>query len=42
MNLSELESYSPGDYFYDVRDQLKRHVYERSKAAFRAGDSARD
>lgn len=42
MTLEEIESYSPGDYFYDVADQLKRHVYERSIRAFAAGDAARD
>src|SRR5437588_2330155 len=42
MDVSELESHSPGDYFYDVRDQLKRHIYERSMKAFAAGDRARD
>src|SRR5690606_34818530 len=27
---------------YDVKDQLKRHVYNRSAAAFALGDQARD
>src|SRR5437660_254406 len=42
MTVEELESFSPGDWFYDVRDQLKRHIYDRSIAAFRDGDSTRD
>lgn len=37
--LDHLEHWSPA---YDVRDQLKRHVYARSSAAFAAGDAARD
>lgn len=28
--------------FYDVRDQLKRHVYARTEQALAAGDAARD
>jgi hypothetical protein len=42
MNLQELEKASPGHYFYDLRDQLKWHVYRRSETAFAAGDAARD
>ncbi|HSV72304.1 MAG TPA: hypothetical protein VLH79_00925 [Chthonomonadales bacterium] len=42
MTLREIEAASPGDGFYDVRDQLKRHVYRRSDRAFAAGDRARD
>lgn len=42
MNIHELEQHSPGNFFYDVRDQLKQHVYRRSEAAFAAGDGARD
>lgn len=29
-------------YLYDVKDQFKRSVYDRSRAAFEAGDQARD
>lgn len=41
-SIEQLEDYSPGNYFYDVRDQLKRHIYRRSEQAFAAGDAARD
>ncbi|HLK55183.1 MAG TPA: prolyl oligopeptidase family serine peptidase [Chthonomonadaceae bacterium] len=42
MNIRQLEQLSPGQWFYDVRDQLKWHVYRRSEHAFAAGDAARD
>jgi cephalosporin-C deacetylase-like acetyl esterase len=42
MNLRQLEQVSPGQWFYDVRDQLKQHVYRRSERAFAAGDAARN
>lgn len=42
MTLEELERASPGDWFYNVRDQLREHVYQRSERAFDAGDAARD
>jgi cephalosporin-C deacetylase-like acetyl esterase len=42
MTLEDLERSSPGDWFYNVRDQLKDHVYRRSERAFAAGDAARD
>ena len=42
MNIQQLEEFSPGHWFYDVNDQLKRHVYQRSMQAFAAGDAARD
>lgn len=42
MNIQQLEAFSPGHGFYDVNDQLKRHIYRRSEAAFAAGDAARD
>jgi hypothetical protein len=42
MNLEALENSSPGHWIYDVNDQFKRHVYERSLRAFAAGDAARD
>lgn len=40
--LEQLETWSPFQSFYDVRDQLQRHVYARSSAAFAEGDAARD
>ena len=42
MHFTELENVSPGNYMYDVGDQLKRHVYERSMDAFKTGELARD
>ncbi len=42
MNFDELEHSSPGHWMYDVNDQLKRWVYERSQQAFATGDAARD
>lgn len=42
MNIEELERFGPSVGFYDVREQLRRHVYGRSEQAFRDGDSARD
>ncbi|HZT41199.1 MAG TPA: hypothetical protein VFA07_03375 [Chthonomonadaceae bacterium] len=41
-SFSELERNAPGDWFYDVHDQLKQHIYRRSERAFAAGDAARD
>ncbi len=41
MLIRELEGFSP-QWFYDVRDQLKRHVYGRSEEAFIKGDADRD
>jgi hypothetical protein len=40
MKINDLENISLG--IYDVKDQLKQHVYRRSVEAFAAGDSARD
>ncbi len=42
MNIQELEKSSPCHGFYDVRDQLKWHVYRRSERAFARGDAVRD
>ena len=42
MNPNEITIFAPDQYYYDVKDQLKRHVYERSVRAFAAGDAARD
>lgn len=42
MALESLQCLTPFSSLYDVRDQLKRHVYARSDAAFAAGDAARD
>ncbi len=41
MNVDQLESVTPADWFFDVRDQLKWHVYRRSERAFDAGDTLR-
>ena len=41
MSVQDLEGCSPNNYYY-VRDQLQRHVYDRSNEAFAAGDAARD
>jgi len=38
--MEELEQYRCT--LYETRDQLKRHVFDRADAAFRAGDEARD
>ncbi|HET6382312.1 MAG TPA: acetylxylan esterase [Armatimonadota bacterium] len=42
MSISDWDGVSPANYFYDLRDQLKQHVYGRSARAFAAGDAARD
>lgn len=42
MSLSDIERTTPATGFYDVRGQLQRHIYDRSLAAFAAGDAARD
>ena len=42
MTFAELESLHPVGDYYDVRDQFKRHVYDRSAEAFARGDRARD
>ncbi len=42
MSIQNYETVSPALHYYDVRDQLKRHVYGRSEQAFAAGESARD
>ncbi|HRU05519.1 MAG TPA: prolyl oligopeptidase family serine peptidase [Candidatus Brocadiia bacterium] len=42
MTFQELEKVSPANGYYDVRDQLKRHIYGRAKEAFAKGDAARD
>ncbi len=41
MTIEQLERLGPHG-LYDVRDQLKRHIYRRSEEAFAAGDAARD
>jgi hypothetical protein len=41
MNLHELEQFGP-TWFYNVSDQLQRHVYGRSERAFARGEAARD
>ncbi|HRJ72137.1 MAG TPA: prolyl oligopeptidase family serine peptidase [Terrimicrobiaceae bacterium] len=40
--MDAIEGFSPANFQYDVRDQLRGHVYERSMSAFREGDAARD
>jgi hypothetical protein len=40
MKIQELENYRLR--IYDVKDQLKRFIYDRSKEAFSLGDKARD
>jgi cephalosporin-C deacetylase-like acetyl esterase len=42
MLVRDLENFSPSHWFFDVRDQLKRHVYDRSDRAFEKGDADRD
>lgn len=42
MSLRDLERSSPGQWFYDVGDQLKQHIYHRSLTAFANGDALRD
>lgn len=42
MNVERLERLSPGEWFHDVRDQLKWHVYRRSEQAFELGNAERD
>ena len=42
MKLAQLEHFSSFDRFYDGRDQLKWHIYERSERAFASGAKARE
>lgn len=42
MKLSEIVNIRPGEYYYDVKSQLQRHVYHRAEQAFNAGDEIRD
>ena len=42
MTFQELEKTQGPLFYYDVRDQLKRHIYGRSLEAFARGDAARD
>jgi len=42
MNYDDLRTLRTNPVFYDVKDELKAHVYARSRAAFDAGDAARD
>src|ERR1051325_7074876 len=42
MHIEDAEEHPPVHWFYDVRDQLKRHIYNRSEKLFAAGDAARD
>src|SRR5687768_13705412 len=42
MGLAEWERGRPFDGYCDASDLLVRHVYERSRRAFAAGDAVRD
>jgi hypothetical protein len=42
LTLLEAQGVRPGNYLYDVHDQLKRHVYSRSEKYFAMGDADRD
>jgi hypothetical protein len=42
VNFRQLEQMTPESGFWDVRDQLKWHIYHRSERAFAVGDAARD
>ncbi len=42
MPIPELQTHSPSDYLYDLRDQLKRHIFSRSDAVFASADKTRD
>lgn len=41
MSIDEVERLTPADWFFDVRDQLKWHIYRRSEQAFALGESVR-
>lgn len=42
MSLERIAQASPADFLYDVRHQLREHLYGRARAAFEAGDRTRD
>lgn len=42
MTIHELEHYSPGNGFYDVKDQLRCYIYKITENAACMGDAARD
>jgi hypothetical protein len=42
LNVDPLEHANVLDGYYDVKDQLKRHIYDRSFALFEKGDKDRD
>jgi len=42
MHIEDLERLTPANDYYDVREQLRRHIYRRSEAAFLSGEFARD
>ncbi|GDX39927.1 xylan esterase [Armatimonadota bacterium] len=42
MAFRDLEQFSPGQWFYDLNDQLKQHIYQHSLAMFAEGDRQRD
>ncbi|HYF49132.1 MAG TPA: acetylxylan esterase [Planctomycetota bacterium] len=42
MHIEDLENASPAHGYYDVREQLRKHICRRSEAAFLRGDASRD
>ncbi|HHW48618.1 MAG TPA: hypothetical protein GXX14_08385 [Clostridiaceae bacterium] len=42
MAMTDLEKFSPWNYTYNVKDQLKEFIYKRSNEAFAEGDVLRD
>ncbi len=40
--IKDMQAISPHSWFYDTGDQLKNHIYARSREAFARGDAARD
>ena len=42
MDIKDLERSGPFSWAWDTRDELRRHIYNRSLSAFAAGDAARD
>ncbi|HZP83274.1 MAG TPA: hypothetical protein VFB21_16650 [Chthonomonadaceae bacterium] len=42
MDIHQLEQRSAAEWLYDLRDELRQHVYARATQAFAAGDAARD
>ncbi|MEO6846105.1 MAG: hypothetical protein ABI443_02120, partial [Chthoniobacterales bacterium] len=42
MQFKDFEKFSPSVWAYDVRDQLKRHIYDRAERALARGETERD